>query len=183
MSDGNTTDSTPANVVLIGFMGTGKTSIGKIVACTLGFKFVDTDALIVKRAKKAINRIFAEDGEDAFREQETAVLRGLVGKGELVISTGGGIVLRAENRELLKQIGYTVWLAATPTTIFERVSGNHDRPLLKTKNPKETITSMMSDRKALYGCACDLMIDTDELSLDEVGYGIVESARVRFGVV
>ena len=181
MSEGNTTDSTPANVVLIGFMGTGKTSIGKIVACTLGFKFVDTDALIVKRAKKAINRIFAEDGEGVFREHETAVLRGLVGKGKMVISTGGGIVLRAENRALLKQIGYTVCLAAKPATICERVAGNRDRPLLNTKNPTETITLMMAERKALYESACDLMIDTDELSQDEVGYGIVESARVRFG--
>ena len=181
MADVTLDKSVRTNVVLIGFMGTGKTSIGKLVACSLGYKFVDTDAMIVKRAGKPITRIFADDGEEAFRDLETAVLRDLGERKKLVISTGGGIVLREENRKLLRDAGYSVWLTAAPETIYGRVVGNRDRPLLKTKSPRETITTMMAEREALYSEASDLKVETDNLSLDEVGYGVVECARMRFG--
>lgn len=168
------------NLVLIGFMGTGKTSIGKLAACSLGFEFVDTDAMIVKKARKAIPRIFAEDGEAAFRDMETSILHKLKGRGNLVVSTGGGIVLREENRALLKDIGFTVWLSAKPETIYGRVATNRGRPLLRTKNPRETISQMMAERESFYNDTCEMKVDTDDLSLDEVAYGIVESARLRF---
>ncbi len=172
----------PRNVVLVGFMGAGKSSVGRRVADSLGLYFVDTDDLIVDRAGKPIPQIFADDGEEAFRDLETAVLEACADEDDgKVFSTGGGIVLRERNRDLLGRLGFVVWLRASEAGIWERVKNNRERPLLQTENPRETIRLMMADRDSLYEDACDIRIDTDDLDLDETAYGIVESARVVFG--
>ncbi len=162
-------------------MGTGKTSIGKRVAQSLGFAFVDTDELIVESSGKAITEIFADEGEDYFRDLETQSLRDCQQRSQQVISTGGGIILREENRKLLADCGYVIWLRASASDILERISRNQERPLLQTANPLQTIKDMLQDRSDLYAASADFEIDTDELSLDETSFGICESTRVIFG--
>ena len=168
------------NVVLIGFMGTGKTTIGKIASERLGLEFVDTDDLIVERAGEPIPKIFERLGEDGFRELETEVLSGLSGKGGRIIATGGGIVTRPENIELLWGLGFVVWLSATVETIFERVSRNRDRPLLYTDDPLQTITDMLAEREPLYRDAADLTVETDDFHAEEITHGIAASAEHFF---
>ena len=174
----NTSDQRGRNLILVGFMGTGKTTIGKDAAKSLGFRFVDTDALISRNAGKSIPDIFAEDGEEAFRLLETEVLEECAKGTDQVISTGGGIVTRERNHPLLKQAGYVIWLKASPETIFDRVKRNKSRPLLQVDDPLKTIQEMLADRADLYEAVQDLGINTDKLTLDETLFGFVESARV-----
>ena len=174
---------TPQNVILIGFMGTGKTSAGKLIARSLGFDFVDTDELIVERAGKPITEIFEEVGQAGFREVESAVLADLKGSDSSVISTGGGIVTVPENVAALQALGMVVWLDASADAIFERVSGNNERPLLQTEDPLGTIREMLDQRTELYEAAADQRVDTEGLHQDELAYGVAESARVWFGSV
>lgn len=178
----NTTGQRPRNLILIGFMGTGKTTIGKRVAKSLGFKFVDTDLLIVKKAGKSIPKIFEEVGEDAFRDLETEVLRECGQKTDQVISTGGGIVIRPGNLEILKASGYVIWLKAETDTIFERVSRNRNRPLLHTDNPRKTIDDLLKVRDGLYESAQHFAIRTDELTMEETSFGVTECAKLALGV-
>ncbi|MDF1825388.1 MAG: shikimate kinase [Verrucomicrobiales bacterium] len=178
----NTTGQRPRNLILIGFMGTGKTTIGKRVAKSLGFKFVDTDSLIEKKAGKPIVQIFKDSGEDAFRSLETEILKECGRKSGQVISTGGGIVTRPENLELLKEAGYVIWLKASPEIIFERVSRNRSRPLLQTGNPQKTIDDLLSKRAGLYAGAQHLSINTDELTMEETCFGVTESTKLALGI-
>lgn len=170
------------NLILIGFMGTGKTTIGRRVASSLGFRFVDTDERIVQRAGKPIPLIFEEDGEEAFRALETKVLGDCAAKSGQVISTGGGIVTRPENVEILGSAGFVIWLRASPDAIFERVSRNRNRPLLQTDDPLETIRRLLAEREGLYEEACDLTVATDDLTQEETSYGVTESARLALAV-
>ncbi len=168
------------NVILIGFMGTGKTSIGKRVAHSLGFAFIDTDELIVESRGKTISDIFTDEGEDYFRDLESDTLRNCSKRNNQVISTGGGIVLREGNRQMLAETGYVIWLKASADAILERVSRNHERPLLHTPDPLQTIKDLLLERDKMYSASADFTIDTDELSIDETTFGICESARVIF---
>ena len=138
---------TPTNIVLIGFMGSGKSSIGRRVATRLGFQFLDTDALLVEREGREITEIFEQDGEARFRDLETSVLSSLGMRDRCVISTGGGVILREENRALLRGLGFTVWLTASEDVIYQRVSRNTKRPLLHTADPRATVTRL--DRKSV----------------------------------
>lgn len=174
----DTTGTRARNLILVGFMGTGKTSVGMRVAKSLGFSFVDTDQRIVKKAGKPIPRIFEEDGEAVFRAMETEILRECLKKENQVISTGGGIVTNEVNRKLLKEAGYTIWLQAGPDTIYDRVSRNKNRPLLQTEDPKATILKMLAERNQSYCDSMDLAIKTDELTLEETCFGVTESARI-----
>jgi shikimate kinase len=177
----NTTGKRARNLILIGFMGTGKTSVGQRVAHSLGFRFVDTDKLIVKKAGKPIPKIFEDEGEDAFRRLETEVLRACAdGEGQ-VISTGGGIVTREENRGILRDAGYVIWLRASPEVIYERVRRNRNRPLLQTADPMKTIHDLLDARKDLYEACADLAITTDQLTMEETCFGVTESARLALG--
>lgn len=169
------------NIVLIGFMGTGKTTIGKIASARLGLEFVDTDDLIVEQAGEPIPEIFERVGEDGFREIETRVLRDLAGPGGRIIATGGGIVTQEENVPLLLQLGFVVWLAARAETIFQRVSLNRDRPLLYTDDPLQTITQLLARREPLYRETADLKVETDEFHAEEITHGIAASAEHFFG--
>ncbi len=169
------------NLILVGFMGTGKTTVGKKVARSLGFRFVDTDELIVEAAGKSILDIFADSGEDAFRELETEILKKCALAGSQVISTGGGIILREENRKILKNAGYVIWLQASPEAIIDRVSRNQDRPLLAEKNPAKTVNKLLIDRHSFYKEVTDLTIVTDDLLIEETVYGVAESARLALG--
>jgi shikimate kinase len=171
------------NIVLIGFMGSGKSTIGRDLAHTLSYAQIDTDALIVERAGKSIPKIFAEDGESAFRDLESAVLRSIAEdhlQGH-IISTGGGIINRPDNRTLLRRLGYVVWLVVNPEEIHRRTSRNRNRPLLDTDDPEGTIRRLLAERTPAYRETAHLAIETDNLTFPEVTAGIVDSARYFFG--
>ena len=171
---------TPINISLIGFMGSGKTTIASRLAVNLGFEFIDTDALIEKSASKSINEIFTDEGESEFRKLESQVLRDLEGRERMVISTGGVIVSCNENIEFLRKIGIVFWLDAGVDSILERVSRNTDRPLLQTDDPRKTIRELLDQRHKNYSECSDERIPTDGLSIEEVSFGIAETARLWF---
>lgn len=173
---------TPLNVVLIGFMGCGKTTLGAHLARMLGFKFVDMDELIVKKAGCPITEIFARDGEAGFRRMESAVLDELLTAEHMVISTGGGVVTVPENVARLQELGFVVWLNVPESAIWSRVSRNRSRPLLRTANPRQTVHDLLEQRLPLYAAAADLEADTRDLTPTEAAYGISESVRHHFSL-
>jgi len=168
--------------VLIGFMGCGKTTVGRKLQDLLGYPFLDTDQLIEARTGKTIPEIFARDGEAAFRDLETRVLDELAAQttARQIIATGGGIVIRPANRELLRNLGCVVWLRAPVATILQRVSRNHDRPLLQTADQRASVETLLAERMPLYQATSHLEIETHGLTCREVACGILESARYFF---
>jgi shikimate kinase len=168
------------NIVLIGFMGCGKTTVGQRVAEKLGWQFVDTDALVVEAAGLSIADIFATAGEAGFREIESSVLTTLASGESRVIASGGGIVTQPRNEALLRSLGFVVWLNASEQTIFDRVSRNPHRPLLQTRDPRATIHELLEKRRPLYADFAHLTIETAGLEPEEIAYGICESARHFF---
>jgi shikimate kinase len=155
------------NLILVGFMGTGKSVIGHELARTLGFDFVDTDEMIMKKAGKTISGIFAEHGEPHFRDLETAAIRSLVALDRHVVSTGGGCVQRDENWEAMRQAGLVVCLAARADVIYERTRRKPHRPLLQTADPLGRIRELLERRAPFYARA-DHTVDTSDLKIDEV---------------
>lgn len=173
--------TSPSNLILIGIMGSGKTSIGKEISRSIGLPLIDTDAIIEEQAATTINNIFAEHGEDHFRNLETELIRSLASlPAPHIISTGGGIVIRPENRDLLKKLGYVIWLNADIDVLFERVQRHSHRPLLHTPDPKGTLQNLMDQRMSWYNDSAHLAIDTSNLTIEEIAIGIIESARVHF---
>lgn len=169
------------NIVLIGLMGSGKSTVGRMVAQMLGFQFVDTDHLIIDQAGCSIPDIFAREGEAGFRLRESAVLRSLLGRRHCIIATGGGIVTQARNRPLLRHLGFITWLEADPKLLARRTASNNDRPLLRGEEPPlQKLERLLTERKPLYKDLADLRIQTDELSQQESAYGVAESARIFF---
>ena len=168
------------NIVLVGLMGSGKSTVGRITAQNLGFGFVDTDQIIIEAAGRSIPDIFASEGEAGFRKREAEALQSLLGRQGLVIATGGGIVTQTQNLAILKKLGYVVWLNADPGTLHHRTARSDDRPLLKQGDPAETLRKLYEARRARYAQVCDLKITTDNLSAHDVAYGVSESARVHF---
>lgn len=157
------------NIVLVGFMGSGKTTFGKACAKALSMDFLDADEYIVQRAGKTIPQIFAEDGEEAFRRLETQILQEFsVNLHNTVLATGGGMPLRKENAQLLREIGKVGYLTATPKEIYDRVKGDTNRPLLQCDNPYEKICDMMKTRKPIYEAMADRVIDTNSNDLDAI---------------
>lgn len=158
-------------------MGSGKSSVGRIIAPQVNYTLADTDHLVVQNTGLQITEIFKTHGEEYFRDQETAVLRSLRGHTGLVISTGGGIILRPGNITLLKELGFTAWLTASEEVIYERVSRGNKRPLMQTSNPRETIHNMLVEREPLYAAAADFTLDTSSRSHEEVAQAIILQAR------
>ena len=172
----------PENIVLIGFMGCGKSTVARELHHRLGYPLIDMDQIIEQRTGKSITAIFAEDGEPAFRDMETALLKELNDPAapRRIISTGGGIVIRAENRTLLKNLGYVVWLSAAPAVILARTGKSHNRPLLDTKDPATQIACLLEERWPLYQETAHLKLDTSGLHCDELATGILECTRYFF---
>lgn len=166
------------NLVLIGFMGTGKTTVGKKLAKALGMRFIDTDHEIERVTGMTVNQIFRKYGEVRFRSEEKAAVRRITREGNHVIATGGGVILDPENVCMLKQSGVVICLSASPEVIYRRLSRKRNRPLLRTENPMEAIISLLEQRQPLYRCA-DFTIDTSGLGLDEVVAEAVRVYRVR----
>lgn len=169
------------NIVLTGFMGTGKTSVGRLLAKALGFDFVDMDAVIEDRAGRSISEIFAAEGEDHFRKLERGLVGELCARPRLVIATGGGIVLDPRNVEDFVENCFVVCLNADPATILERVAREGHRPLLECGDKEGRIRSIMSRRADMYA-RVPHQIDTDGLSVEQVAADILlEYNRCRIG--
>ena len=179
MTETGTAPRSP-NIIIIGLMGCGKSTVGRIVASKIGFQFVDTDHLITDEAKCSIPRIFEREGEVGFRVRESAALRSLLGKRGCVIATGGGIITQTHNLPLLRHLGYIVWLDAAVLTLARRTASNHDRPLLNDEDPQLKLERLLTARKPIYKQLADLRIQTDDLTPQETSYGVAESASVWF---
>jgi shikimate kinase len=156
------------NLVLIGFMGSGKSSVGREIARRWDFRFFDTDSIIRHKYGKTIPEIFSTWGEATFREEEHLVLKRFQYSRGIILATGGGIVTQPRNLPLLRQLGVIVWLVADEGTTWLRVHRNPNRPLLQTDNPRETIRKLLSERAPLYQSIADLTIDSTGLSHSEV---------------
>jgi len=162
------------NVALIGFMGTGKTVVGKVLAEKLNKEFVELDSLIEQKARKSIPDIFQQDGEIAFRELEIEVTKEVSDRKNLVIACGGGIVLNKINIDRLREEAIIVYLIASPELILKRVLNEEgQRPLLNTPNKASEIQQLLKFRKPFYDRAADIKIDTSRLDIDSVAEQIL----------
>ena len=157
------------NIVLIGFMGSGKTTVGVKLSYRLRMTVEDTDKLIERREGRSISEIFADDGEEYFRELETNLLEELGERsGRRIYSVGGGTPVRSENRELLKKLGKVIYLRVKPETVYERLKEDSTRPLLQCEDPLGRIRSLLEARRAAYESCADVILDADELSTAEI---------------
>ena len=148
------------NLILIGPMGAGKSTLGRKLAARLGLEFVDSDAEIVARTGVDIPTIFEFEGEAGFRDRETAILRDLCTRGGIVLATGGGAVLRPENRELLRSCGFVVYLRTPVEIQLRRTRKDRNRPLLQTADPRARLHSLMAERGPIYEALADFTVDT-----------------------
>jgi shikimate kinase len=164
------------NIVLTGFMGAGKTAVGKELARLLDMRLIDLDSEIEKAEQTTINEIFKQSGEKKFREIETEMIKKVTNNENIIISTGGGAVMKQENIDLLKKTGIIICLIATPETILQRTGNNSDRPLLQVANPLAKINELLNLRKPFYEKA-DIMIDTEDKTPLRIAKEIVEKIR------
>ena len=162
----------PVNLALIGFMGTGKTSVGRHAAELLGFEFLDTDELIQARTGRTIGDIFAKDGEPAFRALERQVVQELSAREKTMIATGGGLPTHPENHAALKSFALVICLWASPEKIWERVRNQSHRPLLHDADPQKKIRELLAAREPFYKQA-DVLINTDLRSVREAAQQVV----------
>lgn len=151
---------TPRRLFLVGPMGAGKTTIGHTLANKLGFRFVDSDREIEHHTGATIPLIFELEGEDGFRRREMQAIDELTQLDDVVLATGGGAVLRPENRELLKSRGWVIYLHATVEQLFQRTAKDRHRPLLQTDDPRATLRRLMEIREPLYRDVASLTVDT-----------------------
>jgi len=161
------------NIILTGFMGTGKSSVGKQLALRLDYRYIDLDALIVAEAGLSINEIFARDGEAAFRVLESRLLLSLKDDKGIVLSTGGGAVIAGDNRRMLHELGIVINLVAPAEEILHRLRHEHDRPLLNDDKSLERIKELIAFREPFYADA-DLRIETSGKTVD----GIVDEILI-----
>ena len=162
------------SIVLIGFMGAGKSSAGKLLARKTGLPLFDTDEIVSTRFGLPVTEIFVQFGEEEFRNAETEALRQLSSDAPAIVVTGGGIVLRPENVKKLRELGRVVSLEADEETLFRRISRRATRPLLQTENPRATLVELLKVRDPLYRRAADIRLDTSRLTHDEVADAILK---------
>jgi len=161
------------NIILIGFMGTGKSAIGRALAEKLGRAFVDTDEIIERREGRAISQIFEEDGEPYFREAESRVVTEVSERENAVIACGGGAIINPINLRTLQEAGWLVCLTAEPETVLARAGKLHDRPLLCKPDPMREIRRLLKERATYYEQA-DFTVATDNVTENEVANRIEE---------
>jgi shikimate kinase len=163
------------SIVLIGFMGTGKSSVGRRLAAIRKWPRLDTDAMIANSLGMRISEVFVRLGQERFREEESAILEQIDQSEPTVIITGGGAILRPENAARLRELGTVVCLTADLPTLLERLARRSDRPLLQTEDPTATVEALLRERAPLYEAAADLTVDTTGLSHDQVAQAIEDS--------
>lgn len=155
-------------IILIGMMGAGKTTVGRALAKKIGRKFVDLDHAIVERCGVDIPTIFDIEGEEGFRKRETEVLQDVILNKDIVLATGGGAVLRSENRQLMKQYGQVFYLRVKVDELYRRVAKDKNRPLLATPNPKARLAELLAERAEIYEDAADYILDSADDSLNVI---------------
>jgi shikimate kinase len=165
------------NIFIVGPMGSGKTTVGKIVANELFLDFHDTDAKIEESTGVTIDWIFDIEGESGFRKRETSILKEVVALNSIVLATGGGIIIAEENRELLASRGTVFYLHTPLNTQIERTAKDKDRPLLKDKDPEKVLLDLQKTRQAMYEEVADHIIDTENKSGSEVANEIVKLVK------
>ncbi len=164
------------NLALAGFMGTGKSSVGQLVAAELGFEFVDTDALIEERTGRTVSDIFTQAGETVFRQLESDVLAQLAARSGLVISTGGGLIVNPANLASLKSHALVVCLWAAPETIWQRTREHTHRPLLQGDDALGKIRELLAQREKAYKQS-DVLVNTESRSIREVAQQVLLQFR------
>lgn len=163
----------PRNIILFGFMGTGKSAAGLVIADRLGRELVEMDAVIEAREGKTINHIFVSEGEPYFRARERELVEELAARSDLVVSTGGGVVLNPANIEDFKRSGIVFSLMAKPETVYERTKSESHRPLLNTEDPMKRIVELMEQRRPFYEKA-DHIVQTDGKTAEQVADEILK---------
>jgi shikimate kinase len=158
-------------------MGAGKSSVGRSLHRRTGLALHDTDEIVTSKFGMSIPEIFAEHGEKKFREAETETLRRVRTEEQTIIITGGGIVLRKENVEILRSQAVIVWLDGDEETLFARASQKQNRPLLQTKNPRKTFSQILGARRPLYANIANIRVDTSVLTDEEVAVAILAKLR------
>jgi len=168
-------------LILVGMMGVGKTTVGRLLAQRLGWRYVDSDSQVMQETGRTIPEIFAEQGEDAFRAEETRVLAdALTSDDNVVVSAAGGVVLSEANRALLQASGTVVWLRADPRVLAGRVGTGDGRPLLG-EDPASALVELYDVRRPLYASVTDLSVDVDALTPGEVADRILSHAGLGPG--
>ena len=163
------------NIILIGFMGSGKTTVGLNLSYKLRTPVEDTDKLIEQREGKTIREIFAQEGEAYFRKRETELLEEIKERNyHRIISVGGGTPVNSVNRKLLKECGTVIYFRVKPETVYQRVKHDTTRPLLQCDDPLAKIKELLEARKEAYEECADIIIDVDELSQDKIADIIVD---------
>lgn len=166
-------------VVLVGMMGAGKTAVGRALALRLGVPFLDSDAEIEAAANLTIPEIFARDGEPFFREKESQVIARLLEEERGILSTGGGAFMSGDNQRLISAKGASVWLRADLDVLWNRVRHRETRPLLRTADPKGTLTAIYNDRVPIYAHA-DLIVDSDgQVAIEEMVDRVIAALKTR----
>ena len=169
------------NIYLVGLMGAGKTTIGRQLAKSLGLPFYDSDKAIEESTGVDIPTIFEFEGEQGFRDREQKMLQQLTELKGIVLATGGGAILRQENRDLLKENGIIIYLQCSIDRIMERTRRDTQRPLLKTADPKERIEQLYKEREPLYLNCADLVVDTGIMqSKAAVNYILEEYKSIKY---
>jgi shikimate kinase len=167
------------NIFLIGLMGSGKTTVGRALARRLQLKFVDSDQEIEARTGVSVRTIFELEGESGFREREALMINELTQRDGIVLATGGGAVIRQDNRAWLKSRGIVVYLRARPEDLFKRTRHDRDRPLLQTPDPLGKIKSLLNERQALYEETADIVLDTGDQGITRL-VGSLEQELAKF---
>ena len=166
------------NIVLIGFMGSGKSTVGKVLAKKMQLSVEDTDKLIEAEEGRSIRDIFAAEGEGFFRDLETGLLQEISqDEKKRILSVGGGTPVRPENRKLIQKCGKVIYLRVRPETVYERVKHDTGRPLLQCDDPLGKIKEMMAAREDAYTECADIIVDVDEMSVEMVAEKIIKLCR------
>ena len=166
------------NLILVGMMGSGKTTMGRVLAKHLGKVFVDSDEEIIKRTGVTIPHIFDVEGEAGFRQREAAAIRDLVGHDNMVLATGGGAVLEEQNQTMLQQNGITIYLKASVHDLWQRTRHDRNRPLLQTGNPHARLTELFQQRDPLYRQVSDIVVQSGKQSAHALMLHLVEEIEV-----
>lgn len=169
------------NIFLVGMMGAGKTTVGRALARRLGLAFVDTDRELVERTGVPVATIFEFEGEPGFRRRESAVLAEIAARPGAVVATGGGAILAAENRRVMREHGTVVYLRARLESLWERTKRDTTRPLLATPDPRGTLAALLEQREPLYMEAAHLVVDTGPQSASALVARLAALLRERSG--
>ncbi len=168
-----------SKIILVGMMGAGKTTIGKLLSNKLGYEFVDLDKIIEEKSGVKINTIFEIEGEVGFREREFQVLRDSIKKEKVIISTGGGIVTNEKSRtQLIKHNVFIIYLKANLETLFSRLKNDNSRPILNVDNKKQVIERILHERELLYQDLADMTVDTTHMKTIDVVKLIIKKTDI-----